>query len=136
MKTFTAGDSFTEVDPHFVSNVYPDPAQPDAVAAVLEITQLYPGDSTRAQVRRGHRTGLPTRGQRRKVVQRPIRQPGSRTRPVAGAARCPIASREPPARARWQWPGKNGQLIVQDSSRDVRSLRAKAGASRVRHRRT
>jgi hypothetical protein len=44
VQTFTAGDSFTEVEPHFVSNVYTDPAQPDAVPAVLEITQLYPGD--------------------------------------------------------------------------------------------
>jgi quercetin dioxygenase-like cupin family protein len=44
VQTFTAGDSFTEVEPHFVSNVYTDPAQPDAAPAVLEITQLYPGD--------------------------------------------------------------------------------------------
>jgi quercetin dioxygenase-like cupin family protein len=50
VKTFAAGDSFTEVEPHFVSNVYTDPEQPGAVPAVLEITQLYPGDP--AAVRR------------------------------------------------------------------------------------
>jgi len=49
VKTFTAGDSFTEVDPHFVSNYYTDPAKPGAVPAVLEITQIYPAD---AQARR------------------------------------------------------------------------------------
>ena len=44
VKTFTAGDSFTEVDPHYVKNVYTDSKQPGAEPAVLEITQIYPGD--------------------------------------------------------------------------------------------
>ncbi len=44
VKTFTAGDSFTEVEPHFVSNFYTDPDQAGAVSAVLEITQVYPGE--------------------------------------------------------------------------------------------
>jgi quercetin dioxygenase-like cupin family protein len=44
-ETFRAGQSFTEVAPHLVRNVYTDPAQPGAVPAVLQITQIYPADA-------------------------------------------------------------------------------------------
>jgi quercetin dioxygenase-like cupin family protein len=42
-ETFTAGQAFTEVKPHYVSNLYTK-AGPDAVPAVLSITQIYPAD--------------------------------------------------------------------------------------------
>jgi hypothetical protein len=45
VKTFTAGESFTEVEPHYVSNYYTDSRQSGAVPAVLEITQIYPADA-------------------------------------------------------------------------------------------
>lgn len=45
VKKFTAGDSFTEVKPHFVSNFYTNAATVDATAAVLEITQIFPADA-------------------------------------------------------------------------------------------
>jgi len=41
-ETFTVGQSFTEVEPHFVSNASTDAAQPGAVPAVLSITQIFP----------------------------------------------------------------------------------------------
>jgi hypothetical protein len=43
-KKFNAGDSFTEVEPHYVKNVYTNSNQRGAEPAVLEITQIYPGD--------------------------------------------------------------------------------------------
>jgi hypothetical protein len=49
-ETFTAGDSFTEVAPHRVSNRYRRTSQPGAVPAVLSITQLYPKDAPAARV--------------------------------------------------------------------------------------
>lgn len=45
-ETFTVGQAFTEVAPHFVRNFYTDPAQPGAVPAVLSITQIYPASRT------------------------------------------------------------------------------------------
>jgi hypothetical protein len=50
VQTFTAGQSFTEAKPHFVSNFYTDPATPHAEPAVLEITQIYPADERTARV--------------------------------------------------------------------------------------
>lgn len=50
-ETFTAGQAFTEVKPHFVKNFYTDAKQPGAVPAVLEITQIFPaGDLPREEV--------------------------------------------------------------------------------------
>jgi quercetin dioxygenase-like cupin family protein len=48
-QTFSAGQSFTEVAPHQVSNFYPH-AGPGAVDAVLSITQLFPKDSPLARI--------------------------------------------------------------------------------------
>jgi quercetin dioxygenase-like cupin family protein len=45
MKTFRAGDSFTEVGPHFVRNSYRNASAVGATPAVLEITQIYPADA-------------------------------------------------------------------------------------------
>ncbi|WP_375433256.1 hypothetical protein [uncultured Friedmanniella sp.] len=42
--TWTAGQSFTEVAPHYVRNFYRT-GDPDAVPAVLAITQIYPADA-------------------------------------------------------------------------------------------
>src|SRR5664279_2469046 len=44
-KTFTAGESFTEVDPHYVSNYYTSTDDSKAAPAILEITQIYPADA-------------------------------------------------------------------------------------------
>jgi quercetin dioxygenase-like cupin family protein len=44
-QTFTAGQSFTEVAPHRVSNRYRRAGQRGAEPAVLSITQLYPKDA-------------------------------------------------------------------------------------------
>jgi len=45
-KVFSAGDSFTEVEPHFVKNYYAaDSTDPEATDAYLEITQIYPADA-------------------------------------------------------------------------------------------
>jgi len=43
---FSAGEAFTEVAPHYVSNVYTIATQDGAVPAVLEITQIYPKGET------------------------------------------------------------------------------------------
>jgi hypothetical protein len=50
---FSKGESFTEVAPHYVSNVVSDPTAKNATA-VLEITQLYPTgtDTTKLRVDR------------------------------------------------------------------------------------
>ncbi|WP_375426014.1 hypothetical protein [uncultured Friedmanniella sp.] len=42
-RLWTAGQSFTEVAPHYVSNLYRTPTT-GAVPAVLSITQIYPAD--------------------------------------------------------------------------------------------
>lgn len=47
---FSKGESFTEVAPHFVSNVVTDPTATDAIAQ-LEITQLYPTGTDPAKLR-------------------------------------------------------------------------------------
>jgi quercetin dioxygenase-like cupin family protein len=44
--TFRAGQSFTEVEPHFVKNLYTKPTQAGAVPAILEITQIFPVGAT------------------------------------------------------------------------------------------
>lgn len=44
-ETFTAGQAFTEVEPHLVRNAYSDAADPQAVPAVLRITQIVPADA-------------------------------------------------------------------------------------------
>lgn len=44
-KKFTAGEAFTEVEPHFVKNVYTSADQRGAEPAVLEITQIFPKDA-------------------------------------------------------------------------------------------
>ncbi len=48
---FSVGESFTEVAPHYVSNVVTDTAATDATA-VLEITQIYPKGATALRVDR------------------------------------------------------------------------------------
>lgn len=42
-RIWTAGQTFTEVAPHYVSNLYRSQS-PGAVPAVLSITQIYPAD--------------------------------------------------------------------------------------------
>lgn len=43
---FKAGEAFTEVEPHYVSNFYTKSRQRHAEPAVLEITQIYPKDAS------------------------------------------------------------------------------------------
>lgn len=45
-EVFTVGQSFTEVEPHFVRNYYVDAAEPHAVAAILRGTQIFPSGAT------------------------------------------------------------------------------------------
>jgi len=47
---FTAGEAFTEVEAHYVSNVYTKSRQRGAEPAVLEITQIYPKDATALRI--------------------------------------------------------------------------------------
>lgn len=49
-KLWTAGQSFTEVKPHYVSNLYRSQT-PGAVPAVLSITQIYPADIPTPELR-------------------------------------------------------------------------------------
>lgn len=47
---FKAGEAFTEVETHYVSNFYTKPRQRHAEPAVLEITQIYPKDESMLRV--------------------------------------------------------------------------------------